>query len=218
MHPQPVANDVLLRQLQWRYATKKFDPTQKIPVATWQTLEEALVLTPSSYGMQPWKFIVITDSATKEKLVPFSWGQRQIADGSHLVVFAIQNNVGQAEMDRYLDRIVEVRGVAKEALAPLRKMLESDIIQGPRSKFVNEWAARQVYIALGNFMTAAALVGVDTCPMEGIDPAKYDELLGLAKRGLATAVACVAGYRSADDKYAKLAKVRFKVDDMIERI
>ncbi|MCG3146778.1 MAG: putative NAD(P)H nitroreductase YfkO [Verrucomicrobiae bacterium] len=213
-----ISHTTLLQQLRWRYATKKFDSTKTIPAADWQALEEALVLTPSSYGLQPWRFIVITDPATKEKLVPVSWGQRQVADASHLVVFTIKKNMSAADVDRHLERIAAVRGGTAQSLASFRKMMLSDVIEGPRSKIVNEWATRQVYIALGNFMTSAAMLGIDTCPLEGIEPEKYDAILGLPARGLATMVGCVAGYRAADDKYAALPKVRFPHEAVIERI
>jgi len=218
MPTKPVSSEVLLQQLQWRYATKKFDSTKKIPAADWQALEETLVLTPSSYGLQPWKFIVITDQATKEKLVPVSWGQRQLADCSHVVVFTIKKDLSAADVDRYLERIAAVRGGTAASLSTFRKMIVSDVIEGPRGKTVNEWAARQVYIALGNFMTSAAMLGIDTCPMEGIEPEKYDAILGLPARGLATMVGCVAGYRAADDKYATIPKVRYPHEAMIEHI
>ncbi len=218
MDTKPVSNELLLKQLKWRYATKKFDPTQKISSEDWQTLEEALVLTPSSYGLQPWKFIVVKDPATREKLMPISWGQRQLVDASHVVVFASKKNIGHKEVDHYMDRIVEVRGGVKDSNAGLRQMLVGDVIEGPRKAYADEWARRQVYIALGNFMTSAALLGIDTCPMEGIDPTKYDELLGLPARNLSTLVVAVAGYRAVDDKYASLPKVRFEPQDVIEYI
>ena len=208
----------LIHQLHWRYATKQFDASKTIPAEIWSALEEALVLTPSSYGMQPWKFIVVTDPAIRERLVPISWGQRQPAQCSHHVVFAAKTKVTEADVEHYLDRIVTVRGGSREATAGLKKMLVSDVISGPRSAIAEEWATRQAYIALGNFMTCAALLGIDTCPMEGIEPAKYDEVLGLRNQGLSTVVACAAGYRSAEDKYAKLSKVRFPREEMIERV
>lgn len=213
-----IPHSLLLQQLRWRYATKKFDSTKTIPAADWDALEETLVLTPSSYGLQPWKFIVVTDPAIKQKLVPVSWGQQQLADCSHVVVFTIKKNLSAADVDRYLERIAQVRGGTAQSLATYRKMMVSDVIEGPRSAIVNEWATRQVYIALGNFMTSAALLGIDTCPLEGIEPAKYDEILGLPARGLATMVACAAGYRATDDKYATLTKVRYPRESVIERI
>ena len=208
----------LIAQLRWRYAVKKFDPTKKIPADQWHALEEALVLTPSSWGLQPWKFFVISDQALKDQLVPISWKQRQLADCSHVVVFAIKKDLAAADIDRYLARVTEVQGIPAEKLAGFRQMLISSFAPPPAEFDVNHWAALQVYIALGNFMTSAAVLGIDTCPMEGIEPAKYDELLGLAQRGYATVVVCVAGYRAADDKYAAVPKVRFRHEDVIEHL
>ncbi len=218
MTEQPVSNDTLLQQLRWRYATKKFDPAKRILPPQWQTLEEALILTPSSFGLQPWKFIVITDEATRRKLLPISWNQAQVVECSHLLVFAFKKHVGAREIDEYLRRISEVRGTPLAAMSGFREMMLGNLVEGARSISINEWALRQVYIALGNFMTSAALLGIDTCPIEGFEPEKYDQVLGLAKRDLAAAVVCAAGYRSADDKYAALAKVRFEHRDVIERI
>ena len=213
-----IAPSQLVANLKWRYAVKRFDPARKIPAEDWRAIEEALVLTPSSYGLQPWKFFVITDQALKEQLVSISWNQRQLADCSHVVVFAIKKDLAAADIDRYLARMAEVRGVPVENLAGFRKLLMSSFVPPPAEFDVNHWASLQVYIALGNFMTSAAVLGIDTCPMEGIEPAKYDELLGLAEKGYATIVVGVAGYRAADDKYASLAKVRFKHEDVVEHL
>lgn len=213
---KPVSNETVLRQLQWRYATKKFDATRRISHEDWSTLEQSLILTPSSYGLQPWKFVVITDQAVKDQLPPISWGQRQVAEASHVVVFAIRRDLSEADIDRYLARIVEVRGGTIETLGGFRKMLVGGL--RPEKMNLNHWASLQCYIALGQFMATAAMLGIDTCPMEGIDPAKYDEVLGLSDLGYATAVACVAGYRASDDKYASIPKVRFKADDVVLRI
>jgi len=213
-----IENGTLLAQLHWRYATKSFDPTKKISARDWSTLEQALILTPTSYGFQPYRFVVVTDQATKEKLVPHSWNQKQPVESSHFVVFAAKESVTEADVDHYLARTAEVRGTTVESLDFFRKMLVGDIVQGPRSQFQHEWATRQTYIALGNFMTAAALIGIDTCPMEGIDPAKYDDLLGLPASGYKTVVACAAGYRSAADKYAAAPKVRYPASELIFNI
>ncbi|MDB5384617.1 MAG: nitroreductase [Planctomycetaceae bacterium] len=212
-----ISSAALLRQLNWRYATKKFDPARKISVDDWQALEQVLVLTPSSFGLQPWKFVVVTDPALRQQLVAHSWRQSQVTEASHLVVLAIKKDLGEPEIDRYLARIAEVRAVALESLAGFRKMLIGSLVP-PKDFDINEWATRQAYIALGSFMTAAAVIGIDTCPMEGIDPAKYDQVLGLDTLGYATVVACPAGYRAHDDKYAAIPKVRFKTDDVILRI
>jgi len=208
----------LLEHLNWRYATKSFDSTQTIPLATWAALEDSLVLTPSSYGIQPWKFLVITNQDLLDQLRPFSWNQSQVSDCSHYVVFAIKKNLTVDDVDRFVARTAEVRNITVESLSGYRNMMVSDVVYGARSFSVNEWASRQTYIALGNFMTSAAVLGVDTCPMEGIDPIKYDKLLGLSEKGFATVVACAAGYRSADDKYASLTKVRFPKSEVVETL
>ena len=218
MTTKPVSNETLLEQLNWRYATKAFDPTRKIAPADWSALEQALILTPSSYGAQPYKFVVVTDQATKEKLVPMSWNQRQPAECSHYVVFAAREKNTEADMDRYMARIAEVRGGTVEILGGFKKMLIADIVDGPRGQAAFEWAARQAYIALGNFMTAAALLGIDTCPMEGIEPEKYDEVLALPAAGFRTVVCCAAGYRAPADKYATLPKVRFPATEIVAHV
>lgn len=211
-----VSDPVLLQQLRWRYATKKFDPARAISAGDWNTLEESLVLTPSSWGLQPWKFIVITNQALKEKLLPATWGQRQVADASHVVVFAGRRGVSVADVDRHLLRTAEVRGIPVESLAGFRKVL-NDFVAQPADKFnADDWCARQVYIALGNFMTTAALLGIDTSPIEGLNPAKYDEILGLNGTGYTTLVVCPAGYRASDDKYATMPKVRFARETVVE--
>lgn len=215
---QPISREVLLHQLQWRYATKRFDPARKISDEDWRVLTEALVLTPSSFGLQPWKFWVVTNPDVKAQLLPISYKQTQVVEGSHVVVLAARQNLSETDVDRYLQRISEIRGVEVENLAGFRKTMVRALIPPPPGFDINDWAAHQVYIALGNFMTAAAVMGIDTCPMEGIIPAKYDELLGITEQGYATVVACVAGYRAADDKYAATPKVRFATSDVIVEV
>jgi len=200
-------------QLRWRYAVKKFDPMRKIPAETWAALEETLVLTPSSFGMQPWKFFLVESPEVREKLVPVSWGQRQVADASHLVVMAIRSPLTVEDVDRHLLRISAVRSTPIEKLDGVRKMIVG-FVESPGFS-AEEWAARQVYIALGQFMAMAAMLGVDTCPMEGFVPAQYDEILGLPALGYKTCVLVTAGYRAADDKYATFQKVRFEKGDVI---
>lgn len=215
-----ISGSQVVEQLQWRYATKVFDGQKKISAADWRSLEETLLLSASSYGLQPWKFFVVTDPEVRESLVAHSWNQRQVADASHLVVFAVHRQMSEALVDRYVERVVEVRGGEVEALQRYRNMMVRDVVDGPRGQgeASMQWAKLQAYIALGNLMTAAAMMGIDTCPMEGFVAEKYDEILGLAERGLTSAVLCPVGYRAADDKYAQLPKVRFSADELIERI
>jgi nitroreductase len=214
----PITADTLLEALNWRYATKKFDPAKKIPAGLWATLEQALVLAPSSFGLQPWKFIVVQDPATREKLSAASYGQAQPVECSHYVVFTVHKNLGADHVDRYLDRIVEVRGGTKEALKGYGDIMLGSLEKARTGGYLDMWQTHQVYIALGQFMASAALLGVDVCPMEGIEPPKYDEILGLAAQGCTALCAGAAGYRSADDKYATAKKVRFKPADVIQHV
>jgi nitroreductase len=211
----PILPTVLIDALKWRYATQKFDPAKKIPEAMWAALEEALVLAPSTFGLQPWKFVIAQDPAMREALAAAAWGQRQPVDCSHFVVFALRQNLDADHVDRYIERLVEVRGGSKDEHGRLRDAMVRSADQARTSGNLDEWMSRQVYIALGQFMTAAALLGVDTCPMEGLKPARFDEILGLAAQGYTTLCACAAGYRSADDKYADTRKVRFKAGDVL---
>ena len=217
MKTAPISAATLLGQLDWRYATKKFDPAKRIAAADWAALEQALILTPTSYGLQPYQFLILTDPVLRAQLVPASWGQTQPVDCSHYVVFAARAKNTEADVDRYIARMAEVRGTTADSLAGFKKVLMGDVVHGARGQASLEWAARQAYIALGNFMTSAALLGVDTCPMEGFEPDKYDDILGLPAQGFRAVVACAAGYRSADDAYAGLPKVRFPADVMIDR-
>lgn len=206
----------LVEKLQWRYATQKFDSARKISDSEWQALEHALVLTPSSYGLQPWKFVVVQKPEVRKELRAASWNQAQVEEASHFVVFCALNKLTEDWVDRYIKTVSEIRDVPVESLQKFRAGVSRDLITGPRAANIHEWAARQVYIALGNFMTAAAVLNIDTCPMEGLNPDKYDEILNLKGSGFSTLVACAAGYRSSDDKYATAKKVRFPLKDVID--
>jgi nitroreductase len=208
----------LLEHLNWRYATKQFDPAKTIAPEIWTALEDALVLTPSSYGLQPWKFLAIASPELKAQLQPFSWNQSQVTDCSHYVVFAIKKNLTTEDVDRFMSRTAELRGGTVDAMVGYRNLIVSDLVDGARSFSINQWSTRQAYIALGNFMTSAALLGVDTCAMEGIEPVNYDRVLGLSVKGFTVVVACAAGYRSDVDKYATLAKVRFPKSEVLETL
>lgn len=208
----------LIESLNWRYAVKKFDNQKIISPAVWNALEESLILTPSSYGLQPWKFIVVTNKELRQKLTAVSWNQKQVEDCSHLVVFAVKEKIDEAHVQSFIDQMAKVRGVDATTFEGYKKMMVGDVVTGARSKVSYEWAARQAYIALGNFMTSCAVLQVDTCPMEGIDPIKYDEILGIAGSGWRTVVACPAGYRAADDHYSQAKKVRFSHEALIQHI
>jgi nitroreductase len=213
-----MTNEQLLAALNWRYATKVFDAAKKIPGEVWKALEQSLVLTPTSYGLQPYKFLVISNPVKRAELMPHSWGQKQVVDASHFVVFTARTEMKAADVDKLIARISSVRGVPAESMTPYWNMMIGDVINGPRGKAAHEWATRQAYIALGNLMTCAAVLGVDACPMEGLVPSEYDKILNLNGSGYTTVVACALGYRAAGDKYARLAKVRYETKDLVQTI
>lgn len=208
----------LLAALNWRYATKSFDAARKIPEATWKTLEETLVLSPSSFGLQPYRFLVVKDPDVRARLQPHSWNQTQVVDASHYVVFAGRTSITEAEIDRFLDRIVEVRNIPRESLDGYRGMMYGSLLSPGSEARIPHWTALQAYIALGNLSTAAALLGIDTCAIEGFAPAEYDSILGLKEQGLASVVCLALGYRNGEDKYAGLAKVRLPAEELLKTI
>ena len=214
----PISPQQLVEALNWRYATKKFDPARKISDDGWHALEQSLVLAPSSIGLQPWKFFVVTDPAVKTQLVAASYRQAQPADCSHFVVFTVRRDLDAGHVDRHIARMAEVREVAPDSLAKFRAMTMGNLDKARAEGTLDAWQEHQVYIALGQFMAAAAMLGIDTCPMEGIVPAQYDDILGLAGSDYATVVACAAGYRLPDDKYATTKKVRFRTEDVVVRV
>jgi nitroreductase len=215
MNPKSIPSSQLLDALRWRYATKAFDANRKIPADTWSALEDSLVLSPSSFGLQPYRFLVITDRATRERLLPHAWGQRQVVDASHFIVFAARTSVTESEIDTFIAHIARTRGVTPESLASYRGMMTGMLLSDGFKPLVPHWTARQAYIALGNLLTSAALLGVDACPMEGFVPAEFDQVLGLPSQGLAAVVCCALGYRHADDKYALAPKVRLPKSDLL---
>lgn len=208
----------LLAAMRWRYAVRWFDPARRIADDQWHALEQALVLTPSSIGLQPWRFIVVTDQAMKDRLQPAAWNQKQVGTCSHFVVFAVRRDLDAAHVDRHIARMSKVQGVTPESLEKFRAMVVRNLDQARAEGRLDTWQEHQIYIALGNFMTAAAVLGIDTCPMEGFQPAKFDEILGLTGTGYGSVVCCAAGYRAAEDKYAAKPKVRFPAEQVIVRV
>jgi nitroreductase len=213
-----MTNEQLLESLNWRYATKVFEAAKKISADTWQTLEHALVLTPTSYGLQPYKFLVINNPVTRAELMKYSWNNKQVMDASHLVVFTAKIKLAEADVDHWIQRLAEGRNISSESLSAYRGRMLGDVVNGPRGKIAHEWATRQAYIALGNLMTCAAVLKIDACPMEGINAPEYDRVLNLNGSDYATVVACALGYRSAQDKYAHIAKVRFEIKELVQQI
>ncbi len=201
--------DQLLNSLRWRYATKKFDPARKIPASTWDAIEESMVLTPSSFGLQPWKFIVVNDPGLRSNLSGESWKQPQVTEASHYVVLTARTDLTAADIDAWMKCMAEVQDADPETIASYKGII-AGFAQAMSHETRHAWNVRQVYIALGQLMTSAAVLGIDACPMEGISPAGYDQILGLEGSGYATVVACALGYRAEDDKYAVRPKARFE--------
>jgi len=207
----------LLARLNWRYAVKSFDPDKKIPDDAWAAIEQSLLLAPSSFGLQPWKFLVVDDKGLRQQLKEASCNQSQVVDADRYVVITALRTTTDEDVDHYIARQCEVRGTEVDALKGYRDLIAGFVVKGWPAKDLFGWNARQAYIALGQMMTAAATLGVDTCPMEGIDMAGYDDAIGLKGTRYATLCACAVGYRSADDKYAGAAKVRYALDEVLER-
>ncbi len=195
--------------LAWRYATKHFDSTRTIPADTWHALEESLRLAPSSFGMQPWHFVVVSNPALRKELQACSWNQPQIVEASHLVVITSLKAVGDHDIDLLINEIAATRGQTAADLAGYRGMIAGFAKHLNEQNAVEAWTTRQSYIALGFLLSSAAMLGIDACPLEGIDPAQYNKLLGLEASPYAARVACALGYRAASDGYAAAKKVRF---------
>lgn len=196
-----------IEDLQWRYATKKFDASKKVSEKDLETLLEAVQLTASSYGLQPYHVFVITDVALRKKLQPVSWGQTQIVDSTYLLVLANKSEVDAEWIDAYLKNVSETRSIPLEALSEYREMMHGNLLNLSTAE-KSKWSAKQTYIALGNLLSAAASLKIDTTPMEGFDSAAYNELLGLTEKGLNACVVAAIGYRSDEDLSQNYAKVR----------
>jgi nitroreductase len=214
---ETLTNEGILAQLNWRYATKAYDKTRRISDEDWKTLEQSILLAPSSYGLQPYKALVITDPEIREKLKPAAYGQPQITDASHLVVFAYKKNLTDADVERFVERIVEVRGQARESLADYENVMKGTAQRATAGGYIETWNSRQAYIALGFLLESAALLGIDATPMEGFDAVQFNEILGL--KDYSAVVVAALGFRTAEgDWLANLPKVRMPESEVIERI
>jgi nitroreductase len=191
----------------WRYATKKFDASKKIAAEDLATLKEAIRLSASAYGLQPYKIIIVENPALRAQLQPAAWGQSQIVDASHLIVFANMVDFGEAGIDSYIKDLTATRNIPMEAVQGYADFMKSKIIPLP-VETRNTWTSKQTYLALGNLMNAAAELKIDVTPMEGFDPAQFNQILGLDKLGLNASLVATVGYRHADDDTQHYAKVR----------
>ena len=203
--------DAILKSLHNRYSVKTFDSSHKIKDEDWNLIEQALLLTPSSFGLEPWKFLVITNQELKAKLRTCSWGQTQIEDCSHLVVFCAKKQIDAKYIEHAIQNIAKVREVPLSSLDGYKKMIieYANNLQNHLS-----YTSNQAFIALGNVLTVSAMLNIDSCAIGGFEPEKYNEILNISSE-YTSCVVCAFGYRSEDDKYSKIKKVRQSEEDII---
>ena len=209
----------IIEALKWRYATKEFDTNKKLSAAQLDTLLESLRLSASSFGLQPWKFVVVTNPEIRAKLREAAWGQPQITDASELIVLCVRKNIDDSLVDTYMQSIAETRGVSVDDLKGFSDMIKGSINSRKNADeakvSAKEWAARQVYISLGTLLATAAHESLDACPMEGFDNKKFDEILGLEALGLESLVLAAVGFRLETDKMALVPKSRFSKEEVV---
>jgi len=209
-------NSTIIEQLKWRYATKAYDSTKKVSAEDWATIEAAMNLAPSSFGIQPYKFLLIESPEVREKLKAAAWGQSQVTDASHLVVIAYKKTLTDGDIEHFVERISEVRGTPRESLLDYENVMKGSARKAVDNGYIETWNSRQAYIALGFLLETAALLGVDATPMEGFDADQFNEILGLTD--FSAVVVAAVGYRDAgNDWLAPLAKVRKPDGEIIER-
>lgn len=206
-----------IKNLEWRYATKKFDATKSLSNSQINILKEAFNLTATSYGLQPVKMVVIQNKEIQNQLVAHSWNQTQVLEASHVLVLCIPKEYTNKDVENYFSLVKNIRNTPDEILNPFKEMLASSIDSKSQEE-LKTWNTNQAYIALGNLMTVAANEQIDTCPMEGFIPEKYDEILNLDKHNLTSVLVLPVGYR-ADDCFMKdLKKIRKKTEEVIIEI
>lgn len=207
----------IIEDLNWRYATKEFDSSKKVSDGDLNAILDSLILSPSSFGLQTWKFVVVEKQDLKDKLLEHSWNQKQVVDASHVLVLCRPTNFGDDDVEKFLASTAQTRGQDLESLKGY-----GDMMKGFLSRMDDNakaaWMKNQVYIALGNVMTVCANLRIDACPMEGFIAPKYDEVLGLADHGLTSVVVLPIGYRADSDKYATAKKVRYTQEDLVIRM
>ncbi len=204
----------ILESLKWRYATKKFASDNTLSEVQIQLLKEAFNLTATSYGLQPIKMLVIQNRPLREKLVPHAFGQRQVADASHLLVICIHKNASKEEVENYFKLLKEVRNTPDEIVAGYKNDLLK-LYENSSSEALRQAAKSQAYLALGNLLTVCASLQIDSCPMEGFNPVEFDKILNLDAKNLQSVLLLPVGTRASDDYMASLKKVRKPLEDMI---
>lgn len=207
----------IINALKWRYAAKKFDATRTIPDKVIEIIKKCFNLTASSYGLQPVKLLIVSDKSVLQELVPISSNQQQVSQASHLCVFCVETNIDEAYIRSYFENIKSIRNTPDAVLSSFRDSLISSF--GTKSSLeIFNWGAKQAYLALGNMLTVCATQKIDACPMEGFDPVAYDKYFKLADQGLRSVLIMPIGYRSNDDVFASMKKVRKDIKDSIIEI
>jgi nitroreductase / dihydropteridine reductase len=204
----------IIKALEWRYATKKFDSEAIIPQGTIDLLKKAFNLTASSYGLQPVKLLIVSNKSTLSDLVPLSMNQKQVGQASHLCVFCVETTIDEAYIRAFFDRIKSVNNTPDEVLNPFRSSVISSFEQKSEDE-IFKWGAKQAYLAMGNMLTVCATQGVDACPMEGFDPVEYDRFFKLKEQGLLSVLIMPIGYRASDDMFGAMKKVRKPLNESI---
>ena len=207
----------LIKNLGWRYATKKFDTSKKVRYDDLQKIMEAIRLSASSYGLQAYKVLVVEDLYIRKKLRAAAWDQPQITDSSFLFVFCNYDSVNNQVVDDYMNLIAETKGIDVQMLEEFKQMINGSLNHRSEEQLRN-WTSKQTYIALANLLSATAELKIDACPMEGFDPKQFDEILGLKEKGLTVSVIAAVGYRSEDDITQYSAKVRKPINMLFEAI
>jgi nitroreductase len=203
--------------LTWRYATKQFDITKKVTEEAMTALLNAARLSPSWYGVQPWKFVVVENPELRTQLRAASYDQPQVTDASHFVVFTYKTHYDEHDVQEYIESTARIQSVPVEQLTKLKEGVMGSIVNRLEGDARANFAINQTHIALGFFLEAAALMGIDTCPMGGFDPNAYDDILGLKEHGLRAAIVVAVGYRSEADHTATRAKSRFSLEEVVIR-
>lgn len=207
----------LIEKLNWRYATKKFDPAKKLSAQQLNTLLDAVQMAPSSAGLQPYKVLVVENPETRVQLREAASGQPQLTDASHVIVFAAETNLDEAYVTNYIDRIAAIRGIDRSHLEAFEGNIKNSINRMTEDQKI-VWNHKQSYIGLGVLLSAAADLGIDACPMEGFQAGKFDEILGLKESGLTTSVIAPIGFRADDDIFSKAVKVRKPKEELFIHI
>jgi nitroreductase / dihydropteridine reductase len=203
--------------LHWRYATKKFDTSKALPAEDLEYILAAGNLAATSYGLQPFNIIVVTDEAKKQALMGHAYNQPQVGENAALIVLAARTDVDATFIATYTARIESERGLPAGSIDGYKDMMTGHLTSLPEEVRL-VWAQKQAYIALGTMMVAAAEKQVDSCPMEGFDPAKFDEVLGLTDMNLHATIVLPIGYRSSADETAQYKKVRRALEDIVVRM